>query len=328
VRLTSLAVLACTFAFACGSSTAESGFGDGGAGSGNGNGSGGTGGTIGGSDGGSLGSGGEGGTGLPSDGCSDAAKLIYVLSEENDLYSFYPPDKKLTKIGPLGCKAAGLTPNSMAVSRDATAWVNYADSLGLNNAGSIFKVSTANASCQPTTVKLSSGWYRLGMGFSTDGASSTNETLYVAATGGATGGSSKGLGKIDLAAQALVPIGSFTGSLKGKDGELTGTGDGRLFGFFTTTPVEVAQIDKATGATSASTPLGGVETPAAWAFSFWGGDFYLYTAPDATLSPNRTTNVTRYRPSDGSVDAHYMDNIGFRIVGAGVSTCAPTTSPR
>lgn len=74
--------------------------------------------------------------------------------------------------------------------------------------------------------------------------------------------------------------------------------------------------------------LPAVETPAAWAFSFWGGDFYLYTAPDPLSDPSRTTNVTRYRPSDGSVDAQYMVNIGFRIVGAGVSTCAPLEPPK
>jgi hypothetical protein len=36
--------------------------------------------------------------------------------------------------------------------------------------------------------------------------------------------------------------------------------------------------------------------------------------------------VSRYRPSDKSLDAAYMTNIGFHIVGAGVSTCAPTTA--
>ena len=90
----------------------------------------------------------------------------------------------------------------------------------------------------------------------------------------------------------------------------------------------MAELNKATGAILSSKKLAAVETPSAWAFSFWGGDFYLYTAPDPLLEPDRTTNVTRYRPSDGSVDAAYMVNIGFRIAGAGVSTCAPLEPPK
>jgi len=79
------------------------------------------------------------------------------------------------------------------------------------------------------------------------------------------------------------------------------------------------------GAITDARPLPGVETPQAWAFTFWGEDFYLYTAPSALAG--RTTNVTRYRPSDGSIDTGYMRDIGFRIVGAGVSTCAPIAPP-
>jgi hypothetical protein len=105
--------------------------------------------------------------------------------------------------------------------------------------------------------------------------------------------------------------------------------DARLFGFFTTSPVQVAEIDKINkpGAILETTKLPAVETPAAWAFSFRGGDFYLYTAPDPNVDPTRTTNVSRYRPSDGTTDPSYMTNLGFTIVGAGVSTCAPVAPP-
>jgi hypothetical protein len=188
------------------------------------------------------------------------------------------------------------------------------------------------------------------MGFSTDSTTSTNETLFVAATGSSIGipglpgggnSSSPGLGKIDLSAMQLAPIGGFGGTLDGQNAELTGTGDGRLFGFFipasllgglggggNSQPVSIAQIDKTSGTASADAPLSQVEVPAYWAFSFWGGDFYLYTAPDSTKDPSRTTNVTHYSPSTNTVDTSYMTNIGFRIVGAGVSTCAPVTQPK
>ena len=44
----------------------------------------------------------------------------------------------------------------------------------------------------------------------------------------------------------LTTLGDFSGDLQGQGAELTGTGDGRLFGFFTTQPnATLAQIDKA-----------------------------------------------------------------------------------
>jgi hypothetical protein len=86
--------------------------------------------------------------------------------------------------------------------------------------------------------------------------------------------------------------------------------------------VAVGEIDRASAQVIGSTPLPTVQVPMAWAFSFWGGDFYLYTATSGD------STVNRYRPSDGSVDTAYMTQIGFRIVGAGVSTCAPLQPPR
>jgi hypothetical protein len=262
------------------------------------------------------------------DGCSDAARLVYVLSDENDLYSFRPDRREFTRIGRLDCPTS-LSPNSMAIDRQAVAWVNYVDSDGFGDdtAGLVYRVSTADAHCtSDAPFSLPDGWYRLGMGFSTDSVEGADETLYVTGTAGPFS-SSPGLGFIDRMTLRLTPIGRFSGSLRDENAELTGTGDGRLFGFFTTTPVQVARIDKVTAAISSAQSLPQVETPAAWAFSFWGGDFYLYTAPDPIEDPSRTSNVTRYRPSDGSVDASYMTNVGFRIVGAGVSTCAPIQPP-
>src|SRR5689334_22468535 len=45
--------------------------------------------------------------------CTEAAKLIYVLSTDNDLYSFNPQQKAFKKIGQLGCQTS-MFPNSMA----------------------------------------------------------------------------------------------------------------------------------------------------------------------------------------------------------------------
>jgi hypothetical protein len=275
------------------------------------------------------GSAGEGGT---SNGCSAASQLVYVLSTSNDIYSFDPPTKAFAKISTLQCQATGMTPNSMAVDRQGNAWVNYVSDLGLG--GSIFKVDIATGACAATNITLTSDWFQLGMGYSTASATDQTDTLYVAATnssgvcgggfGGGGGGTSasSGLAVVDTDAGTLTPVGAFTGSLAGQSAELTGTGDGRLFGFFVLSPVQVAQIDKASGATSGSVTMTGVPCPQAWAFSFWGGDFYLYTAASTTTD----STVTHYTTADGGIDTSYA-KATFTIVGAGVSTCAPTTPP-
>jgi hypothetical protein len=327
-------------AVACGG-TSSNGFGGNGSGGGNtssgsggSSGGGGSGSSSGGSSGSSFG-GSSGSSGSPAgNGCTgQAADYVYVLSAQNDLYSFAPAQKVFTKIGALGCQTT-MQPNSMAVDRNAVAWVNYvqSDNKGNDTAGVIYQVSTQDASCQPTpTVTLPAGFYRIGMGYSTQG-SSTNETLYIAGTGNGAGGSGTGLGEIS--GTSAMSLGMFTGTLAGQNAELTGTGDGRLFGFFTTVPtVQVAQIqtDSSSGSPGtilSQTPMNGVVPPTDWAFSFWGGHFYLYTSLGIPAPIGMGSNVTDYDPVSGSINTTYMQNIGFDIVGAGVSTCAPVTPPQ
>lgn len=254
--------------------------------------------------------------GVGADGCSEAARLVYVVSDDDTLHAFRPAEGRFDRIGTLSCPAGLATPNSMAIDRAGTAWVNYSD-------GSLFKVSTKDARCEATTFqKGQSGFVKFGMAFATDGAGSTRETLYV--VGIDAGDRGKGLAKIDLSSMKLTPIGDFSGALTGRGAELTGTGDGKLFGFFTTRPsATLAAIDRGRGATSGDQTLGGVSTGVAWAFSFWGGDFWFYTSDGSASS-----SVTRLKASsDKSIDV-VKRNVGFTIVGAGVSTCAPTTPPR
>src|SRR5438128_12096713 len=102
-------VIAAGGAYGCSGSSSGSGFN--GNGNGNGNGSGDGGPDFNGDA--NLGGGGDGSTGGGKN-CSAAAMLVYVLSAENDLYSFSPPHKKFTHIGKLGCQTS-MQPNSMAV---------------------------------------------------------------------------------------------------------------------------------------------------------------------------------------------------------------------
>lgn len=262
--------------------------------------------------------------------CSAASQLVYVLSSDGEIYSFDPPTKVFTDIATIQCPSGNAVPNSMAVDRQGNAWVNYVynDAQGENVAGAVFKVAIATGSCEVTNIVLPAGWVHIGMGFSSASATDSTDTLYVAGddlTGTCSDavGSSLGLGSIDTIAGTLSPIGPFSGGLLRQGAELTGTGDGRLFGFFDLSVAEVAQIDKVSGATSPPISMTGVPCPWDFAFSFWGGDFYLYTSRE-----NSNSSVTHYTSADGGIDPNYVPDTGFSIVGAGVSTCAPTAQPR
>ncbi len=257
-----------------------------------------------------------GGTGSDGgNGCSDAAKLVYTISTDGVLRSFNPATLAFTTIGPLNCNS-NASPNSMAVDRNATAYVNMSD-------GSLWKVSTANASCQSTPYQLNQQNRRIrGMGFSSDTANGTAETLYTCTANDQTftGG---GLAKIALPSYVLTPIGDYTSGLAGDECELTGTGAAQLFGFFATiSPPKLAEITKTSGATPSPITLTGVNTTSSYAFSFWGGDFWFYTQGNGVGS-----SVTHYKYATDKSFSTAIADTGFVIVGAGVSTCAPLTPP-
>lgn len=273
----------------------------------------------------SLGGGivGTGGTSTGGE-CSAASQLVYVLSTDDNIYSFNPPTAQFTQVASLNCDTSGqLTPNSMAIDRNAVAWINYVASD--DSQGVIYRFDLTTKKCDKVpTVTLDYGWTRLGMGFSTDAAGSTNETLFVAGTADPFTGVGPGLGRINMTNHQVVPIGDFASPLSGQSAELTGTGDGRLFGFFTSSPVEVAQLAKTAsgGVVGISKEKKVTSTPPnAWAFSFWGGSFYLYMSDGVSNS-----TVTKFDPTANTVNPSYA-KAPFIIVGAGVSTCAPLTPP-
>ena len=161
------------------------------------------------------------------------------------------------------------------------------------------------------------------MGFSTQSAGGSDEVLYLSDHDGA------GLASLDVKTLKTTFIGAYNGTLAGKTSELTGTGDGKLYGFFVTSPTQVAEISKGTGQITPLKTLDNVFAGNAWAFSFYGGDFYVYTAADANPQfpqAGGASKITKYSPVTGVIET-VKESLGFKIVGAGVSTCAPTSSP-
>ena len=241
------------------------------------------------------------------DPCLERAKLIYTVDDKNALYSFKPDTLTFTRIGVLNCPAGFLdTPFSMGVDRNANAYVLY-------SSGDLFQVDTQTANCKATNfVGGQLGFDQFGMGFVADNPGAHTEQLYIA------GLSNQQLGVIDPKSLKVANVGALNGNP-----ELTGTGSAQLWGFFPDDIApRVAQIDKVTAQEGKTYPLNGLAgTPSAWAFAFWGGDFWIFLQTDQDLS----THVYHLNAQTGKV-TDVVPASGYRIVGAGVSICAPTTS--
>lgn len=243
------------------------------------------------------------------DDCIVDARDIYLLSETSEMYRFYPPKLEVERLGPLLCQTAeGAEPYSMAVARDATGYVLFTD-------GSLFSVTLPDLVCTPTTYATAQqGWTKFGMGFVSEEPGTDEETLFVT---DATDG--RGLGIVDIAEMKLIPLLPLT-SYEGRS-EVTGNGAGRLNAFLSDGTPRLVEIDPHSGNFVEDTALPKIEIGRAWAFAFWGGAFYLFTAP-ASSSQIDKFDVERQTTKT------ILGSLGFTVVGAGVSTCAPITGPR
>jgi hypothetical protein len=265
--------------------------------------------------------------GVCTDECASGARLIYVVDDTYRLLSFNPEDdaNTFTLIGDLNCPAGtswpgydpfegDATPFSMAVDRDARAWVLYSD-------GQIFWVDTTSLACTNSGFSPGAGGYELfGMGFVAGSVSVEADQLFIA--GGDTSEVSSGSGDlayIDTTTLTPYTIGAYHPTSSDQLGpELTGTGDGNLYGYFPGTSTSaVARINRTTGVNeqtwSVPSPGSSIE---AWAFAHWGGRFYIFVTADGD------SQVWRLDPVSSEA-VQILDNLDYKIVGAGVSTCAP-----
>jgi hypothetical protein len=184
----------------------------------------------------------------------------------------------------------------------------------LFNDGRIYNVDITTAGCTATSFQPNQmGLTLFGMGYVSDTPGSEAETLNIADYFGS------GIATIDTTSLTVSPVKPYNALFEAA--ELTGTGDARLFGFFQGTPIIIAEIDKSSGQILSQAPQPTINIGAGWAFAFWGGDFYLFTNPSGVGS-----QIDRYQPSTGQTGT-VMTNLGDNIVGAGVSTCAPTEPP-
>jgi len=237
----------------------------------------------------------------PEDDCTDTADLVYVLSrDDGTLYTFDPASLTFTSLGRLSC-GTSQTPGSMAVSRDGAAYVRYADN-------TVYAVDLATMRCSATSY-ADRRFDSFGMGYATNTSDTWRDKLYVA--------NATSLGVLDPSTWTITPVGRMS-----SQSELTGNADGELWAFLPLeTPAELVELDKATGATVETIRLPGFPDPGdidTFAFATWDGDFYVFVREYGMGSSTDVIKVTR----TGAMTT-VLEDIGFDIVGAGVSTCAP-----
>lgn len=246
---------------------------------------------------------------------------VFVVSYATDgsavIHRFDPPSATFTTVQKLSCMIdpstpEGETPFSMAVDHAGQAYVLFRD-------GRVFRADTDGTDCSPTSYTYDPSLFSqvFGMGFAASAAWG-GERLFVSSF---FDGTPSRLGYIDTDAMTFHPVGTFS-----KDvgyAELTGTGDGQLFGFGITendSTAHVVTIDPDTAAIVSDTAVSADENPGGWAFAFWGGDYYLFYSGATLFSEGSTVDRIR---ADGTVDQGYAKLPGRTIMGAGVSVCAP-----
>ncbi len=238
----------------------------------------------------------------PEDDCTETSDLIYVIDRDNStLYLFDPDSRAFTVEGQLNC--GGGSPGSMAVSRSGTAYVRYSDE-------SLYAVDLATLSCSLTEYRSPNGFGSFGMGYATDDADTWRDELYIA--------DSSRVGQLDTGNWQLNMMGNMP-----SQSELTGNSAGELWAFLPLeSPAALAELDKDTGAEAQRIRLNGFPSLSdidTFAFAAWGGEFWLFVR---TYGMGSSTDV--YRVGTDGVLQRVLEDVGFDVVGAGVSTCAPS----
>jgi hypothetical protein len=241
--------------------------------------------------------------------CVEASRWIYTVDTAGMLAKFDPSTLTFTKIAMLTCSSFSW-PNSMAVDQNAVAWVAYSD-------GNLYKVDTATGKCEPTTFASGQdGLSVFGMGFVFD-PSTGIDTLYIA--GGAfVGASNVTLATVSFPSLVVSPVGAVQAGFP----ELSGTGDGALWGFIpsgesSTRQSTLVRLDPTNGKTLESYQYPSITESGSWAMKFWGGSFWIFI------------NSSVYQVSRADItNANLVGQYPYgSVVGAGVSTCAPVQQP-
>jgi hypothetical protein len=242
--------------------------------------------------------------------CVEASQWIYTIDRNGVLARFDPSMLTFTKIATLDCPGPGGTrdshPNSMAVDQNAVAWVAYRE-------GNLFKVDITTGKCEATSFQVRQhGLLHFGMGFVFD-PTTGEDTLYIAGRESDSATTST-LATVSFPSLIVTPVGTIATGQP----ELSGTGDGQLWGFvpaldFFDWEASLTRFDPATGSSMESYTYPELASASTWAMKFWGGSFWIFL-----------DTFVYHVPRDAKDHIEWVANYNSaQIVGAGVSSCAP-----
>ena len=225
----------------------------------------------------------SGSTGVDACECAPGTDLVYVVSDDGELWSYDPASNGFEAVGPLGC--GGFAPFSMAVDRTGRAWLLLLDDIPFATvAKGLFTVPLDDPSdCQ--AVAYTEGLFGVfGMSFVDRPPPAACEDLYVHSySGDGPFAEGRGLGMMGQLDEddALQVVGStnFDGA------ELAGTSEGRLFSVAGTDPIKIVEYDRDTIEELSQLALPGIEKTSASAMAYWGGDFYVFVEAGAPACP-------------------------------------------
>ena len=238
------------------------------------------------------------------DDCEDTSDLVYVIDKDSEeLFLFHPDSLNLESLGVLDCDYWS-SPASMGVARDGFAYVRYADD-------TVYAVDLESMACTPTNYGDSpNNFGSFGMGYATQSANTWRDDLFVA--------NNDRLARLDDTTWTLEQLGRLP-----SQAELTGNAEGELWAFLPLeSPAELVKLDKNDGSVKKTITMPQFPDPYdidTFAFATWGGDFYLFVR---LYGMGTSTDVYRVDPSGKMTKV--LENIGINVVGAGVSTCAPS----
>ncbi|MEZ4448079.1 MAG: hypothetical protein R3B09_01285 [Nannocystaceae bacterium] len=252
--------------------------------------------------------------------CAPGTELIYVLSDSGEIWSFDPKTADFDFVAQVWC--GGFTSTfSMGVSRRARAWIQYQHgdvyTVDLNDPDN--PINCLDPGFEPIKPAL---YANFGMAFVANSMEDPCDKLYAhsATEPEGVGPGVGALGVIDPVSLELSTIAPINYAW----GELTGTGNGRLFAYEGYAPPILTEYDKSNGEVLSSLPLPQIDGQSAFAFAWWGGDFYLFADDDPFGSSTSQVWHLDYDESDGDGQAvKGLLKAPIRIVGAGVSTCVP-----
>ena len=239
----------------------------------------------------------------PADDCDTTSDLVYVIDRADDaLYLFDPETLAFDLLGELDCGLFAGSPASMSVTRDGFAYVRYTDN-------TVYAVDLDTLECTETAYG-GGGFGAFGMGFATDSDTTWRDTLYIA--------NDNQLARMDTATWTVSPMGSLP-----SQSELTGNADGELWAILPLEePAQLVRLNKDTAAVEHTLHMTAMPDPYtidAFAFATWGGDFWVFIR---TYGMGQSTDV--YRVTSTGHTTRVAVDTGMDVVGAGVSTCAPT----